>query len=309
MEIEVKDGSKFQLKEGIQIDFGRRLGFDSTDRTVSRRHVSFQLPISDHKDENRVCFKVIGKNPIWVYYSNSGEIRVYKRFERGEMESGDMFCISAKKLIWFTLKRLELGGENKNRMDTESGVEIELDESLQSNFDLRGIEELEIESIDASTFDPVKDFGSVVMGHEFDCYPKKMIRHIRNWDWFIDEPGEDSENNDVGGRRKRKKGGGGELDEEWTGEGEEDKEVITKARKFQGPKYLTRSMDNDRAIKGAKIGRNYGQKNNEVEEEEEEEEDETLGGFIVDEENVGGETESEEEEENLAKKMMMKKNN
>ncbi|PWA66249.1 hypothetical protein CTI12_AA321370 [Artemisia annua] len=41
---------------------------------------------------------------------------------------------------------------------------------------------------DVSDFDdPVKEFGFVVMGHEFDHYPKKMIRDIRNWDWSKDQ--------------------------------------------------------------------------------------------------------------------------
>ncbi|KAJ0958667.1 hypothetical protein HanPSC8_Chr01g0041431 [Helianthus annuus] len=39
-------------------------------------------------------------------------------------------------------------------------------------------------------------FGFVVMGHEFDCYQKKLIRDTRNWNWFLEEPIKDSDDED-----------------------------------------------------------------------------------------------------------------
>lgn len=149
------------------------------------------------------------------------------------------------------------------------------------------------------------EFGFVVMGHEFDCYPKKMIRDIKNWDWFIDEPGEEeSESDEVGvskrkggGRRKRKNSGGVEDDNEWTGESDEDKEVLAKSSKAKRPKYSTRSKGSDRPVKAAKIGSNSLQIKDEEDDEDEDEDDETLGGFIVDEDSAGEEFENDDEED------------
>ncbi|GJR95883.1 hypothetical protein Tco_0268057 [Tanacetum coccineum] len=73
----------------------------------------------------------------------------------------------------------------------------------------------------------LSEFNFLVIGHEFDHYPKKTIRDIRNWDWFLDEhKEEDSDEDEVsdrkpkkGKRRKRKKGGANddEDDDVWTG--------------------------------------------------------------------------------------------
>ncbi|PWA66244.1 hypothetical protein CTI12_AA321320 [Artemisia annua] len=80
-----------------------------------------------------------------------------------------------------------------------------------------------------------------VQGHEFDHYPKKMIQDIRNWDWFLEEHKEDSDEDEdevsntqtkKGKRRKRKKGAANddEDDDVWTGESEEDAELIKKLK-------------------------------------------------------------------------------
>lgn len=148
------------------------------------------------------------------------------------------------------------------------------------------------------------EFGFVVMGHEFDSYTKKMIRDIKNWDWFIDEPGEEeSEDDEVGvskrkggGRRKRKKSGEVENDDdEWTGESDEDKEVLAKSSKVKKPKYLTRSKSSDKHTKAVTIRSNSPQIDDEGEDEDDN--DETLGGFIVDEDSAGEELEIDDEEE------------
>ncbi|CAK9179950.1 unnamed protein product [Ilex paraguariensis] len=302
MEIEGKDGSKIPLQERLKTDFGRGLGLKIDDRTVSRRHVSFQPHPSEHKDETKVCFKVIGKNPIWVCSQRTGQIRVLRRLERGEIESGDMFCVSAKNPVWFTLKRIDFDGEedDKNEFKSDSRLENEFAESLQSSSGLIGVEELELESVNVSDIDPVKEFGFVVMGHEFDCYPKKLIREIKNWEWFLEEPGEESNDDEVQekrgkkvGRRKRKRGEGNDddYDDEWAGESEDEEEVSTKTRKVQRPKYSTRSKDGNKAIKNTRKTKYPG------DEEYIEEDDDTLGGFVVTDDDVELEDKIDEDEE------------
>lgn len=76
------------------------------------------------------------------------------------------------------------------------------------------------------------EFGFLVIGHEFDCYPKQRIRDVKNWDWFLNEPEEDREDGGSftsnrmqrkgNGRRKRKKGGGND-EEELIDDEDEDK--------------------------------------------------------------------------------------
>ncbi|KAK3018691.1 hypothetical protein RJ639_003122 [Escallonia herrerae] len=311
MEIRGKDGPKALLNEGSRTEFGRGLVLDSNDRTVSRRHISLQLHSSDLKDGTRAVFEVIGKNPIWVHNHGSGEIRVYKRFERGEMEDGDAFCLSAKKAIWFTVKKIDSTGEIKGSVTRELGVENELADSLQSSHGLEEFEELQLESVDVSHIDPVKEFGFIVLGKEFDSYPKKMIRDPENWDWFLEEHGENSEDEEAGkkerrkgGRRKRKKGEGVD-DDEWTGDSEEDKELTTSLRKAQRSKYSTRSKDRYKTIKDTRTNRKSRQKkstpakDSDIDDDEEggDEDDDTLGGFIVDDEEDEVENEEDEYEE------------
>ncbi|KAL2462562.1 SMAD/FHA domain-containing protein [Forsythia ovata] len=202
MEIEGTDGCKTLIKPGQTRELGRGQGFNSTDKTISRHHVAFSLP----KNETRVHFQVIGKNPIWVHTSKSDEVKAFRSSEKGEMESGDMFCMSAKNPTWFTLKKTEIEGanveekefvgENENEVKRELGLECELAESLHSGSGPIVVEELEPESVDISGTDPIKEFEFVVMGHEFDRYPKIMIRDIKDFDWFLEGPGEDSDDDD-----------------------------------------------------------------------------------------------------------------
>ncbi|KAL6972704.1 hypothetical protein U1Q18_026877 [Sarracenia purpurea var. burkii] len=312
MEIVGEDGSKTLLKKGFnKRELGRGLGFDSKDHTISRRHVSFELQIDENEprpnSRARVHFEVIGKNPMWVRASDSDEIRVFRRPERGEMEAGDMFCVSAKKPIWFTLKRFGFEGEDESEFKRELENVNELAERSQRSRGLRCDEDSELDSIDVSGLDPVKEFGFIVMGHEFDHYPKKMIRHAKTWNWFLEEPKEDSEDDDLSdtkrkkfSRGKRKKAEGND-DGEWTGESEDDKEIITKSRKVQRPKYSTRSKDSNKLIKDTRITKRALQKKtigaNKFDEEDKD--DDTLGGFIVKDDDVEEQEidESEEEEE------------
>ncbi|KAI3763385.1 hypothetical protein L1987_53842 [Smallanthus sonchifolius] len=296
MEIQSKNGFKIRLQEDI--DFGRGLGFNSTDRTVSRRHISFRL----HEDGTRVSFQVKGKNPIWVRDCTNDDIRVYKSSERGKLKIGDSFCVSSKNPVWFNLKRIEREDEE----DDESNSGIRYDEAFA---EISGIDHDEIETGEVSDIDPVKEFNFVVMGHEFDCYPKKLIRDLRNWNWFLEEPNKDSDEEDENSEKKskkvvikkRKKGGSGDDDDVWTDESEEDVELIKKSRNDLKPKYSTRSKDKNRkgagASKSVKDNAKAMSDDEEVEDDDEEEEDETLGGFIIDDEDIGEGNEEDDEEE------------
>lgn len=64
-----------------------------------------------------------------------------------------------------------------------------------------------LNSVDISDIDPVKEFGFIVMGKEFDQYPKQRIRDMKHWDWFLEEAREDSEDDErrKGGRKKKRK--------------------------------------------------------------------------------------------------------
>lgn len=296
MDIEGSDGSKTLLEPGSTVECGRGLGLKSNDRTVSRRHVAFELAPSN--EPNRVRFQVIGKNPVWVHSGERGKVSTFRTCERGEMEIGDMFCVSAKTPVWFTVRKADSVVDNfKRELDFEGRCEV------------RDFDALEPESIDISHIDPVKEFGVLVIGEEFDGYPRKMIRDFKNWDWFLEEPGEESEDDgfDINkrrksGRRKRKKDGQNE-DEDWGGESEEEKELLTEATKVQKAKYSTRSKDRDKRAKDTGKGTTSKLKYRKRAEEEdidEEEDDETLGGFIVDNdqlEEAGEEIDEEEEEE------------
>ena len=145
LNVEGEDGTKLELNSFAKTLIGRGLGFTTNDLTVSRRHILFQptnsLEKSDAKENPRVSFEVIGRNPIWVLGNKDGEIRVYRKLEKGEIEAGDRFCLSGKEPVWFDLKcegrKGSLGIENE-------GCEI-------SSYD--GVE---IEVVDVSGIDPVK---------------------------------------------------------------------------------------------------------------------------------------------------------
>ena len=67
-----------------------------------------------------------------------------------------MFGVSAKKPVWFAVKRLEFEGEDEREVEREMRSENEMAEGLQSGFGLRSIEDLDIDSLDVSDIDPVK---------------------------------------------------------------------------------------------------------------------------------------------------------
>lgn len=275
MEFEGEDGSKFSLQNSDKTLFGRGCGFDTKDHTVSRHHVSVQLNNESDSEPPKVSFQVIGRNPIWVLKNNDETLKIFKKFEMGHLELGDRFCLSAKTPFWFNLKKSE---------DSES--------------------EIEFDQLDISQIDPVKEFGFLVMRHEFDQYPKGMIRNVENWEWFLEEPSKESEDEDDFEDKRKMKGKRkvfrDNKDDEWTGDSDDDKELVAKVGKGKKPRYSARSKDNrgpKRDIKDTSVDEND-------EEDDDDDDDETLGGFIVtdeededEEQNNDNEDEEEEEEE------------
>lgn len=149
------------------------------------------------------------------------------------------------------------------------------------------------------------EFGFLVIGHEFDNYPKSKIRDVRNWDWFLDGSKQDSEDEEEtveerpGARekvtkRKGKKTSRDSDGEDWTGESEGEEEKVAGLRSSKRLRAAaTRSKD------GASADQLRKQKVNAVSRnDEEDDDDETLGGFIVnnaDVEEGGGISDDEEE--------------
>lgn len=273
MEIEGEEGSKIEVGIGSKAVFGRGCGFNTKDRRVSRRHVIFELD-----DKQTVSFQVVGKNPICV---RSGEenVKIFRRLEKGVVAAGDWFCISSQNPVRFRLKR-RIGGRRVQESDSGNWYS---------------------ERFDLSKIDPVKEFGFLVIGHELDCYPKQRIKDARSWDWFLEEPeqdsegGESSERKKKNGRGKRKKKVGGNDDnygDDWSGESEDD-EVVGKIIKVDRPKYSTRSKGLDKPRQDTKRERVSARKTNE--------DDETLGAFIVDDDEEEGEQggEGDEEEDDI----------
>ncbi|KAI4355452.1 hypothetical protein L6164_004227 [Bauhinia variegata] len=301
MKVVGKDGSEFVLGKGGKSLFGRSSGYNTDDRIVSRQHVSFEVTKSlgngksGIRTEPRVLFEVIGRNPIWVWSKKNGATSIFRKFEKGELEAGDRFCLSGKSPLWFSLKQREVQEEEKRVLETEN----EAAESSQS--------ELDFDDMDVSAIDPVKEFGFIKTGHEFDHYPTSMIRNVKNWEWFLEEPSDDEEEFEKERRdmRRKRKRGKSKEDDEWTGESDDDKDIVAKTRKAKNSRgsrnYTTRSKDS-RGQKDTKHSQNSRRKKATGVEEtlkDEDEDDETLGGFIVDDEDeeLGEENKDDEEEE------------
>ncbi|KAJ4953610.1 hypothetical protein NE237_030442 [Protea cynaroides] len=332
MEIEGEDGSRIIVGNGSK-ECGRGLGFPSDDRTVSRCHVSFELlsPArigNNHMDINpdsepTLSFEVLGKNPIWVFSSSGGDVKAFRRLDRGELRNGDRFCVSAKKPILFKVKRIGVESpEGKEQyvakvVDWSERVSEEK-ETAESNPNVEGKfegnEGLGFESLNFSDIDPVKDFGFVVMGHEFDRYPKQMVRNIKDWVWHLEERREDIEDDElfetnrsrekkIVGRKRNKDKRNDE--EDWTGESEDEKVLIEKIRKAKRPRrsmaiskdHGKASMDigsSKQSVQRKNVSSNQGE---EEEDEDEDEDEDNLGGFIVNDDELEVEEHEEEEEE------------
>ncbi|PON48170.1 Serine/threonine protein kinase [Parasponia andersonii] len=298
MEIEGQDGAKFELENGHKTVFGRGFGLSTDDRTVSRRHVALEIKPGPTRTEPRVSFEVLGKNPVWVWSKEDGEVRVFRRSEKGELAAGDWFCVSGKGPNWFNLRNFGVVEDRKKR-DFEG--ESELAESLGGGS--------EFEGFGVSGIDPVKEFGFVVMGHEFDLYPKHVIRDVTSWDWFLEEDrkgsGDDGDDDDefekkkkkgVGKKRKKRKKSEENEDDNWTGESEDDKDVVSNMRKTNNrPKYSTRSKDRDKPLlkdtRGSKTSQQKKIHRADDDDDDDDDEVEKLGGFIA------GDDELDQEEE------------
>lgn len=140
------------------------------------------------------------------------------------------------------------------------------------------------------------------MGAEFNGYPNQMLRQVKDWEWFLEEPrknsdcdNDDDEETKARVLKKMKKRGRGkdhldedDNDDEWTCEREDERmENVSKQ------KYSTRS--NDPGRRGIK--KNSKRKIDFSSREEEDDDDDTLGGFIVRDDDAEAEEPSDVEEE------------
>ncbi|XP_057797170.1 protein SQS1 isoform X2 [Salvia miltiorrhiza] len=289
MEVVTENEAPTRIRPGQSNEIGRVRGLDSSDKTISRRHLSLSVAGAMNDEETRLQFEVLGRNPIYVHRDN--ELKIFRRFEKGEMRNGDMLCVSGKNPVWYSVRRIEDGEEGVRRNVAES----ELAGEMESDFGFKGVDDLDQVGFDISCLDPVK-------GHEFDTYPKKMMRDMKNWDWFLEEEGgngEDDEGKKVKGKRKR----GGENDDdddEWSGESEDERVLIDKSKKVARAKYVTRSKDHGKPSKMSSRrteNRVVDDEDEDDEDEDEDEDDETLGGFVADDENLEEEEEGKLEEE------------
>ncbi|XP_072982742.1 uncharacterized protein [Typha latifolia] len=330
MELESEFGDRILIESGSTKEIGRGVGLEfgrsSSDRTVSRRHLSLRLL----GEESKLHFEVVGRNPIVICRGEEGGRRVYRSSEKGELSVGDRFSLSLKYPSFFAVRRVgeEKGEVEKAVLDAVERREKRTLERRREKEETARMEiaggvgdqeelELDIESLDISQTDPVKEFGFLVRGHEFDKYPRQKILPLKDWNWFLEVVGRNSDdeegevNERVGsskgkGRRRRNKKGEEGEDEEWIGEGEEEeKDFVAKSGSAKRPRYTTRSKDHKRPRnEGEGVQRKVGTQHKAVKDhindkDEEDEEDETLGGFLVnnDEEEEAEEEESEEEEE------------
>ncbi|XP_010465242.1 PREDICTED: uncharacterized protein DDB_G0283697-like [Camelina sativa] len=294
MEIEGEDGTKLLLKAGVKSVFGRGAGFKTDDLSVSRRHVSFELKPTaagtERSESGRVYFEVLGRNPVWLKTGEPGKkIQTFRKSETGEIAAGDRFCVSGHNPIWFTLKKRRNEVMEERALDSESELGV----------------------IDISDTDPVKEFGFLVIGKEFDQYPKSRIRDVKQWEWFLedstngncdDDEGDKKGRKGLSKKRSRKKGNEDDDDDDWSVESDEDKELIVKSKRVLTPAYSTRSKkmmkkDTNASCSSSTQTKQRGRV------ESEDDDDETLGGFIVSdkEDKLEEEDESnvEEEEEDL----------
>ncbi|KAG7577146.1 SMAD/FHA domain superfamily [Arabidopsis thaliana x Arabidopsis arenosa] len=271
MEIEGEDGTKLFLKTRVKAVFGRGAGFNTEDLTVSRRHVSLEFKPSAAGTErsDRVSFEVLGRNPVWVITGK--KIQTLRKSETVEIAAGDRFCVSGNLPIWFTLKRRD---EVMEERALDHG-EIELD------------------------IDPVKEFGFLVIGKEFDQYPKSRVRDIKQWEWFLEDSTNRNSDDDEDGDKKVRKGLGkkrgrknGNEDDDWSVESDEDKELMVKSKRVVTPTYSTRSKKTKKDINASSTC-SGAQTKQRGRVDVEDDDDETLGGFIVSEEEANLEEEDD----------------
>uniref|UniRef100_A0A0E0LCR9 FHA domain-containing protein n=1 Tax=Oryza punctata TaxID=4537 RepID=A0A0E0LCR9_ORYPU len=304
----------------------------ASDRTVSRRHVSLRLlggGGDEEEEEPRVAFEVVGRNPVVVRSGRGGRSRVFRRGEAGELRDGDGLALSLRSPSSFwAVRRRSKGGDvdveaeildavarrerrtrerkERERRAAEEAMEVTADEEAAA--DAASSEEFDAEAedlkFDLANIDPVREFGFLSMGHEFDSYPKGRIRPPKDWNWFLEEvrKGSDDEDDEGGklkGKGANKKNDGQREDEDWTGESDDEKDALSRGCSVKRSKYVTRSKEPKKPRKETAETKGKNKNNgDEVDEgDEDDEEDETLGGFIVNEEDEPMEELSEEEED------------
>ncbi|XP_044956692.1 uncharacterized protein DDB_G0286299 [Hordeum vulgare subsp. vulgare] len=307
------------------------------DRNMSRRHVSLRLVGGG---EPGVAFEVVGRNPVLVRSSAGGD-KVYRRGEAGELRPGDGLSLSLKAPSFWTARSTGGGAEagagaeaevdtavldavarrekrtqerkerERERQAAAEAMEVTKEEVMAPSGDDELDEEVEDLKIDLESIDPVQEFGFLLMGHEFDNYPKGRIRPPKDWNWFLEEikkTSDDEDDDDVSnterksrgrsGANKKKKKREGEDDDEWTDESEDGKDSLLTGASVKRPKnYVTRSKDPKKPCKEKSKTENEDTTDEQDETDEDDEADETLGGFIVGEEDEPMEEPSEEEEE------------
>ena len=119
---------------------------------MSRRHVVFELAKSGESQAgskySKVSFEYVGKNPMWVREHGSGEIRSFRKGEKGDMAEGDWLCLlTGKRPVWFALRESGSGERKKRVLESE----IDLGESLGGGFEFD--DGVDVEALD---IDPVK---------------------------------------------------------------------------------------------------------------------------------------------------------
>lgn len=176
----------------------------------------------------------------------------------------------------------------------------------------QGAHEADDVVIKTENIDPVKDFGFLVEGSEFDQYKNRCQSVGGRWIWPPPTSSAKSpRDDDIEDRHTKKRGRKKtreEDDDEWGGDDQEEEVAIASATKRKvGAKLNLRSHEpstsknRDVSIKSKKPGGRTVKNREEEEEEDEDEADETLGGFIVnnDEEDPiddGDDADDEEEE-------------
>uniref|UniRef100_A0A0D9WRB4 FHA domain-containing protein n=1 Tax=Leersia perrieri TaxID=77586 RepID=A0A0D9WRB4_9ORYZ len=231
-----------------------------------------------------------------------------RRSEGGEVDAEVMDAVARRERR--TRERKERERRAAEEEEEEEAMEVTADEEDEAEAASGG--DLDAEAgdpeLDLANIDPVQEFGFLSTGHEFDNYTKGRIRPPKDWNWFLEEvqKGSDDEDDVVSkglgklkGRGTNKKNEVHRVDEDWTGESEDEKDTLSRGPSVKRSKYATRSKEPKKPRKEKpeikEESKNVGDELDE--EDEEDEEDETLGGFIVNEEDEAMEEASEEEED------------
>lgn len=170
--------------------------------------------------------------------------------------------------------------------------------------------------VNTENIDPVKEFGFLVEGSEFEQYKNRHKPDGGRWVWppaakspaecRSDEDDEDQQEKHTRSSRGKKRAD--EDDDEWRGDDREEKLAIASAKKPKvGAKVNLRSHEpssskkRDNAIKKAvshsMVKDRRKRLEDEDEDEDEDEADETLGGFIVDDDEEEDDDADDEEDE------------